>query len=164
MGVFIFLLVCSLALFFYALACYVNYCIVRKFDPTSSYGENLIPIYNYYLLLKQAVSSPGVYLLAMLGIELVGYILGRALERPGPDNLLAELINGFASVIVTIMVARVWGLLAEKLGKSFWLYAILSLVPIVNFIIILILAFDGSKPLQESEPSPPPLPPAPPQA
>jgi hypothetical protein len=156
------LFLCFLGL--YAFICYVIYRIVRKFDPTVSYGENLIPFYNFYLLLKQAVSSPGVYFFVIVGCGIFGFIVD--LISKGPHILYPDawLLKIPLNLIDLVLMARIWGLIARKLGKSFWLYAIFSLVPIANPIIILVLAFGDSQPVPgvvspSPGSSPPPLPP-----
>lgn len=154
------LLVLFFSLAFYACACYLNYRIVRKFDPAVSYGENLIPIYNYYLLVKQVLPEPGRFVFIMLATAFCGFIVAFLFS----SSLFVDLAN----IIIGIMYARAWGLIAEALGKRFWLHAILAFLSLPLIVTIPIFAFDSSKPVNGSPeiitpPHPILAPPAPPQ-
>lgn len=86
-----------------------------------SFGEYCIPIYNMVLICR------------------CGGISGW--------NVLGLLIP----VVNIYFVIHIWGSVAERLGKSYWLYGIVTLLA---FITIIILAFDNSIPIGYGLPEP----------
>ena len=141
-----------LMLAIYVFACYVNYRIVHKFDPSVSYGENLIPIYNEYLVAKQVMDHPGRFILILFFVPILFGIISHMFDT----TVLASLGN----IIAAVMTARLWGLIAEGLGKNFWLHAILAFFALPLLITVLIFAFDSSAPVRTAKDfqSPPPPP------
>jgi len=163
----------GMVLLLYGASCYVLFRIARKFDPQVGYVGFLVPVYQYYLLLQYIMPQAGQYLLIMVGVSFLGSIAGEAMHSPA--------LHGLAQLVVMLMACRALGLLAERLGKSYWLFAVLGLIPIANFVAMLILAFDDSRPIgweadkpwretplsyrepgEEDKPPAPPGPPVPP--
>ncbi|MDR3563291.1 MAG: hypothetical protein P4N41_16725 [Negativicutes bacterium] len=132
----------------WAVGCYLNYCVVRKFDPATTFLQNLIPVYNYYLLARLALAQPVRYLILTAAAVILAVGLGFSSQ--------------WCNFVFTLMLARIWGGLAEKLGKSFWKYAVFSVIPGVNLITIAVLAFDPSRPTGPAAPIAPPEPAIPP--
>jgi len=123
----------------YAFGCFINYRMVVKFDPATTYPVNLIPFWNWYLIIRVAVRSPATFFWLTLPVPFILTALGKALD--------VSSITHLGTIISLLVTARVYGSIAEKLGKNFWLYAVLMFIPLVNVIPTLILAFDGSRPV-----------------
>ncbi|WP_346354086.1 hypothetical protein [Azotosporobacter soli] len=112
---------------------YLFYKIHCKFSRKEGLGKFLIPFYNYYLLLRHVNSEPAFYILIMFG---------------GSGIIAAAIgvyIKGIVSVTFLLLFGNSIGLLAKKLGKNFWLYAILTALPLLNVLALMRLAFDKSQ-------------------
>ncbi len=86
---------------------------IGKKFSVGSYGEYCIPFYNIYLLCKCA-------------------------ELP-----LWNFVGVFIPILNIYCIVNMWGVIAEKLGKSYWLYGIMCFL---FGIPVLVLAFDDSYP------------------
>jgi hypothetical protein len=147
----------GLAAAIYAGVSYLYYRIAVKIDPSTTFGPMLIPIWSTYLLYRTAIHRPALYLLATFLVPLLGHLVGG---------------KGWADVIGYVMYAHAMARVAEKLGHSYITYFILFLIPVVNLIVFLILAFEAKPPLPATSAGEiaapaaptelPPLPPAPP--
>lgn len=102
-----------LILALYIFSCYAMYRIGRKFN-IGSFGGYLVPIYNLYLL-TQCARIPATYIFFIF-IPLVG------------------------SIILSTMI---YGKIAERLNKNYWLYGLGSTFLGIP---VFILAFDKSHP------------------
>jgi len=101
----------------YLLMSYVLYRIGEKFDLGLPFWRYLVPIYNMVLMCRCGEVSPW--------------------------NVLGMMI--FPISIYSMI--NVWGSIAEKLGKNYWMYGVLTLLCGIP---ILFLAFDSSKPEERS--------------
>lgn len=133
----------------YAGVSYVYYRIASKFSPDTSFAVMLIPVYSTYLLYRTSIRRPGLYLLATFLLPAAAYIVG------GETS---------SQVIAYFMTAHAFARIAERLGGNYPGYLIASLIPLVNVVVILGLAFGNSRPApgqpeRNGAPVPPPLPP-----
>ncbi|MCK9227713.1 MAG: type IV pilus assembly protein PilM [Syntrophorhabdaceae bacterium] len=97
----------------YVVTSYVLYRIGRKFELDSPFWHYLVPFYNMVLMCR----CGGVSAWNVLGMMIF------------PINIYSTI--------------NVWGSIAEKLGKSYWLYGITTLLLGIP---VFILAFDSSAP------------------
>ncbi|MDF2500772.1 MAG: hypothetical protein K0Q77_1486 [Anaerosporomusa subterranea] len=134
----------------YAIMNYINYRIVRKFDNTVSYFEMLIPFWNIYLIDRTALGKPYAYYY-FLGSLMFIIVLSKVTENYLHDNIIMLASN----IINALLFATPMALIAQNLGKNLWVYWGLMVVPsvinivincIVTTIVMLVLAFDKSKP------------------
>ena len=151
MGFFSILLVLTVFIIsLYPAICYVSYRIVRKFDNATTFLENLIPIWNIYLIYRVAFGKPyAVYYFWICFF--ISILLNEVMKNYSHDSIIMFASN----IIAALIYATPMALIAQKLGKNMWVYFLLLIVPplidkglafIVTVIIQLILAFDGSKP------------------
>ncbi|MBP2655387.1 MAG: hypothetical protein H6Q73_2956 [Firmicutes bacterium] len=129
-----------IGLAFYGLGCYITCRLLQKFVPSTELKECLIPFWNMYLVLRVAVTNPVPYFWYIVLPSLVLGFLGGLLDL--------SALRSLGSLIGAILWARAMGLIAEKLGKNFWAFAVLTVIPVGNFVGLCILAFDDSKPLE----------------
>lgn len=124
----------------YALAAYVLYRIGSKFG-VGRYFDYLIPFYNLYLLCRCGEVSVWVLIFLLLFAAVALWLWMTA------ANVL--LVFG-AAVVFLAFSAFLWGRIAEKLGKPFWIWG-----PLVALFLFpaLFLAFGSDWP-QEEEASP----------
>lgn len=117
----------------YLFACYVMYRIGKKFG-IGSFGAYCVPIYNLVLMCRcgkipeasvLGVLSP--YILLLFTVE--------------------ESILGLSTLVAMGFMVYIWGSVARQLGKSFWLFGIWSILPLINLIAFLVLAFEDSEPI-----------------
>ncbi|MDR3563290.1 MAG: hypothetical protein P4N59_17910 [Negativicutes bacterium] len=155
-----FLLIILFCLVWYVFICYLIYRIVAKFDDTTTFGECLIPFYNWYLVISLAVNQPGLYFMSMILVIVVTAFANSVLQD--------DLFDTLRKCALFLMNANVWGLVARRLGKRFWLHALLALIPITFIILMTVAAFDKSRadhpsrvaePIAPPEPAPPAGPP-----
>jgi len=124
----------SIAVFFsvYLFESYVLYRIVVKFEPATSFAVMLIPVWSVYLLYRTSIIRPGLYLLATFIAPLPGFLLA------GEDG---------AKAIGYVMWAHAMGRISEKLGGKYITSFLISLIPVINLVFFVILAFGSSRPL-----------------
>ena len=131
-----FIIALALTFGFYIIVCYIFWRVGEKFR-TGSFPEYLIPVYNIVLLCRCAGITPWVTLgiafptLLAVIIEFFGFGL-----MPG--------VSYTASAIFLFSFVYLWGSIAQRLGKNFWLWGILTFL--FGGLPIIILAFDGSMP------------------
>jgi hypothetical protein len=128
-------LLSSLAL--YIFAAYVLYRLGRKFN-VGSFLEFLVPIYNIMLVCDCAAVSRWFTLAIVAPVILTTAASSLSL-------MFAPAAIGLGSQIVSLCAnVYLWGHIAERLGKNFWLWGIAT--PLLFGLPILILAFDDSVP------------------
>lgn len=119
---------------------YVEYRVVRKFNDTISFSTMLIPFWSWYQVLKVAVDKPVMYFwgtaLAMIMITIV--------TQDNSHTILNNILQILANALLWLVP---YSLIARKLGKNIWLYAVLLFIPFLSLIATLMIAFDNSKPL-----------------
>jgi len=139
-----------------AFYCYILCRIIRKFDNTVTYREMLIPFWNIYLFYKTTLGRPLAYY-CFWG-SLIYAILCYISIRYADDEILKLALGLLGTLIGNTPKV----LIAEKLGKNFWLYfallvavpALLIILPLNNYglvflldiAVIMKLAFDSSTP------------------
>ncbi|PIN86968.1 hypothetical protein COV19_02130 [Candidatus Woesearchaeota archaeon CG10_big_fil_rev_8_21_14_0_10_44_13] len=111
---FLLFMLVGLALYIYAALALMA---IAKKTKTKEGWYAFIPILNVYLMLK-IVNLPAVWLLI----------------------LIAGLIPVIGGIAMMAFFIYIWWMIAEKLGKPGW-WAILLIVPIVNLVIMGILAW-----------------------
>lgn len=134
----------SLGLGVYALFAYVLYRVGRKFR-RDSYPRYLIPVYNLILLCRCA-DLPGAYVVLLLApgtVALAGVLLGILLTGPFAGVALLPLLHPLAWLVAAGAHTVLWGRIAQRLGKDFWLWGILVAF---FWLPLLVLAFDDSLP------------------
>lgn len=145
------LIVNAFMLGLYAIICYINYRIVRKFNNNVSYLEMLIPLWNIFLIDRTALGKPYAYYY-FWGSLIIVILLNEVMKNYSHDSIIMLASNIISVLIFAIPVVFI----AQNLGKSIWVYSLLMTVPsLINFgigfiittIIILILAFDKSNPI-----------------
>ena len=124
----------------YILAAYVLSRVGKKFG-VGSFPLFLIPVYNIMLLcdcakvtrwLTVGLVAPGIVTFVMNAVTL--YLFAPVLEP--------------ASALVAVAAAVcLWGNIAKRLGKNFWLWGI-GMVVFMG-LPVLIMAFDSSAPMRE---------------
>ncbi len=119
----------------YLFICYTLYRIGRKFQ-IGSFPEYCIPFYNAYLIWKCA----GAPLWNLIGIFLP--IIGAV--NAFLDIPLWNFMGVLVSIFSLVCSVNIWGKIAQRLGKNYWLYGILTTL---FFIPAFILAFDSSYPV-----------------
>ena len=137
---------------FYLLGClavflaitYVLSRIGRKFG-VGTFWSFLIPIYNIFLLCDCAQISRwfsiGIFFPAL--VLLITTTLGFLLMGP-----LIFLFNLSIPLVIFATNMYVWGRIAERLGKNFWIWGLC--VPLFCGLPILVLAFDDSMSVEET--------------
>ena len=123
---------------------YVLYRIGRKFQ-VGTFWSFLVPIYNLFLLCDCAQISRwfsvGIFFPALVLL----LIIPLGIFFMGPLIFLFKLST---PIVVFATNTYLWGRIAERLGKNFWLWGLG--VPLLCFLPILVLAFDDSMPVEET--------------
>ena len=134
----------SLTLGVYALFAYVLYRVGRKFG-LGGYPRYLIPVYNLILMCRCA-ELPGVYVVLLLApgaVALAGVLLGILLTGPFAGVALLPLLHPLAWLVAVGAHTVLWGRIAQRLGKDFWLWGLLVAF---FWLPLLVLALDDSLP------------------
>lgn len=139
----------------YVIINYINYRILRKFDCTISYLEMLIPFWNIFLIDKAAFGKPHAYYYFWVSITCI-ILLSKITKNYSHDTIII-----FASSTINLLLfATPIALIAQNLGKNVWIYLGLMVIPsvihigigyIVTTILMLVLAFDNSKPVSSPD-------------
>ena len=123
---------------------YVLYRIGRKFQIGTFWGF-LVPVYNLFLLCDCAQISRwfsvGIFFPALVLL----LIIPLGIFFMGPLIFLFKLST---PIVVFATNTYLWGRIAERLGKNFWLWGLG--VPLLCGLPILVLAFDDSMPVEET--------------
>ena len=121
----------------YIFAAYVFSRLGEKFG-AGSFLQFLIPFYNVMLLcdcagisrwFTVAIIAPGIVTAAMNFVSLF---------------LFSEFFSSAAALVAFATNVYLWGNIAERLGKNFWIWGVLT--PVLLGLPVLVLAFDGSMP------------------
>ena len=134
----------SLTLGVYALFAYVLYRVGRKFG-LGGYPRYLIPVYNLILMCRCA-ELPGIYVVLLLApgaVALAGMLLGILLAGPFAGVTLLPLLHPLAWLVAVGAHTVLWGRIAQRLGKDFWLWGLLVAF---FWLPLLVLALDDSLP------------------
>ena len=134
----------SLTLGVYALFAYVLYRVGRKFG-LGGYPRYLIPVY-ILILLCRCAELPGVYVVLLLApgaVALAGMLLGILLAGPFAGVTLLPLLHPLAWLVAVGAHTVLWGRIAQRLGKDFWLWGLLVAF---FWLPLLVLALDDSLP------------------
>ena len=119
---------------------YVLYRIGRKFQ-IGTFWSFLVPVYNLFLLCDCAQISRwfsvGIFFPALVLL----LIIPLGIFFMGPLIFLFKLST---PIVVFATNTYLWGRIAERLGKNFWLWGILTFL--FGGLPVLVLAFDGSMP------------------
>ena len=128
-----------LALIFgiYLFSAYVMYLIGDKFH-IGSYVEFLFPVYNVMLLCDCA----GITRWVTAGIAVPAF--AASVLNFFSFGLFGGNMGYLVSAIFFFCWVYLWGSIAQRLGKNFWLWGILSFL--FGGLPVLVLAFDGSLP------------------
>ena len=95
----------------------------RKFG-LGGYPRYLIPVYNLILMCRCA-ELPGVYVVLLLApgaVALAGMLLGILLAGPFAGVTLLPLLHPLAWLVAVGAHTVLWGRIAQRLGKDFWLW------------------------------------------
>lgn len=123
----------------YIFAAYVFSRLGEKFR-IGSFFWFLVPFYNIMLLcdcakisrwFTVAIVAPGIITAAM---NIVSFYV------------FAEVFNSGAALVAFAANVYLWGNIAERLGKNFWIWGIIT--PVLLGLPVLIMAFDGSMPIR----------------
>ncbi|TVM18682.1 hypothetical protein DPQ33_04175 [Oceanidesulfovibrio indonesiensis] len=136
-----------IGLVIYLISAYVLYRIGRKFG-VGTYLQWLIPLYNLILLTRCAGLSPwwAAPSIAQFGLLLLVIPLMFADPMFAMSLMsLGQILNFIGYIILAVILGNI----AKRLGKNLVLWVILALIPLVNLVAILILAFDSSRPALE---------------
>ncbi|MDD4159954.1 MAG: hypothetical protein PHO18_03300 [Synergistaceae bacterium] len=124
----------------YIFAAYVFSRLGEKFR-VGSFLQFLIPFYNIALLcdcarisrwFTVAIVAPGIVTAAM---NIVSFYV------------FTEIFSSGAAMVAFASNVYLWGKIAERLGRNFWLWGIMT--PVLLGLPILFLAFDGSMPYKD---------------
>ena len=123
---------------------YVLYRIGRKFQ-IGTFWSFLVPVYNLFLLCDCAQISRwfsvGIFFPALVLL----LIIPLGIFFMGPLIFLFKLST---PIVVFATNTYLWGRIAERLGKNFWLWGLG--VSLLCGLPILVLAFDDSMPVEET--------------
>ena len=123
---------------------YVLYRIGRKFQ-IGTFWSFLVPVYNLFLLCDCAQISRwfsvGIFFPALVLL----LIIPLGIFFMGPLIFLFKLST---PIVVFATNTYLWGRIAERRGKNFWLWGLG--VPLLCGLPILVLAFDDSMPVEET--------------
>jgi hypothetical protein len=113
--------------------------IARKYGDKTPFWQFFIPLWTYYLIARIAVTKPAHYTIFWLILIpiLIRLLVGLQL------SWTAGLAQGLAFL-------HLYARLASGLGKSYWKYLLLGIIPVVAIVQAGILAFDGSRPIDQS--------------
>lgn len=122
---------------FYLFSAYVMYRVGDKFR-VGSYVGFLLPVHNVMLLCDCAGVTrwltAGLVVPAFAAAALNLFSLG----------ILSGNLGYLVTAVFLFSWVYLWGSIAERLGKNFWLWGILSFL--FGGLPVLVLAFDGSLP------------------
>lgn len=121
----------------YLFAAYVMFRVGEKFR-VGRYRDYLVPVWNLALL----CDCGGVTRLVAAGLALPAPLFW-IICAAGAPSLEFYAGRAFAALFIFCWV-YLWGSVAERLGKSFWLWGAACLV--FGGVPVLFLAFDGSMP------------------
>ena len=125
----------------YIFAAYVFYRLGEKFR-TGSFIGFLIPVYNVMLLCDCAAVSRWLTA-AIVAPGLITFIMNAV-----SFYLFAPVLEPSSAMIGIAASVWLWGSIARRLGKNFWLWGIATTV--LMGLPVLIMAFDGSMPKRNS--------------
>ncbi len=136
--------------------CYINFRIVAKFDQNTSFFENLIPVWNTYILAKQVMVRPGLYIIFMVMLPVVsGLVMLQILEWSFPTERTLEELQKTSLFFEVLQIAGagltayLWGEVASALGKNRWLHRIMGVIYLPLMITVPMMAFDSSRPIKK---------------
>lgn len=125
----------------YIFAAYVFYRLGEKFR-IGSFVTFLIPLYNVMLLCDCAAISRW-FTAAVLAPGLITFVMNVV-----SFYLFAPLLEPTSAMIGIAGSVWLWGNIARRLGKNFWLWGVGT--TILMGLPLLIMAFDGSMPKRNS--------------
>lgn len=120
----------TLSIGMYVLYCFVMSRVGRKFG-VGSFPHFLVPVYNLVLLCDCA--RIGRWVAAVIILPVALHLLG------------VSYVGKIVFILTFVANVYLWGKIAERLGKNFWLWGILT--PLLWFFPVLVLAFDSSFPV-----------------
>lgn len=138
-----------IGLLFYVIFCFVLSRIGKKFF-IGTFLEWLIPFYNLILLARCAGLSPWFAAPSILQFALTILMIPLVFSNPLFAMSMASLVQ-IIGIIGYIAMAVIFGNIAKRLGKNLVLWVILMLIPLVQLVCGLILAFDSSRPILDGE-------------
>ncbi|MDO5562544.1 MAG: hypothetical protein Q4F74_02925 [Synergistaceae bacterium] len=132
----------TLLLIFFGIYIFVAYVFCRlgeKFH-VGSFLKFLIPIYNIMLL----CDCGGISRWFAAGIVAPGFVAGILKSIGSMVFAQGPVVNNLVALVGFVTSVYIWGNIAKRLGKNFWLWGIGSVI--LMGIPCLFLAFDGSMP------------------
>lgn len=133
----------------YVLFCFVLSRIGKKFF-IGTFLQWLIPFYNLILLTRCAGLSPWFAAPTIVQFALSLLMIPLVFSNPLFAMSMASLLQ-IIGIIGYIAMAIVFGNIAKRLGKNLVLWVILMLIPLVQLVCGLILAFDSSRPILDGD-------------
>ena len=121
---------------YYIFTAFVYSRVGNKFG-VGSFWTFLIPIYRVLLLCDCAAVS------RWLSLGVIAPCFVAAVVKLATFSLIQESAADIAMLVLVLTTCFIWGKIAERLGKNFWLWAVIT--PLLCFIPVLFLAFDSSK-------------------
>jgi len=121
---------------YYLLTAFVYSRVGNKFN-VGSFWSFLIPFYRIFLLCDCAAVS------RWLSLGIIAPCFVAWLVKTASFNMINEPVANLAMLVLVLTTCFIWGKIAERLGKNFWVWAIIT--PLFCFIPVLFLAFDSSK-------------------
>lgn len=153
-----FLLFILLFIIPYSILCYINYRLVAKFDSTTSFGENLVPIWNTYILARQVMTRPGLYIASQFLLVIIGMVAMLVLVGfSAPHQQMLQRMQEFdwffslLKILSAVVYAYLWSRVAQALGKRRWLHFALAFLSIPLIVTVPLMAFDKSRPIAKQE-------------
>ncbi len=120
----------------YLLISFVSMRIARRLGDEGSPGRYWIPVYGLYLLAQRTQAVLGLILSFAGGIGFLACLSGLSKE---PVQRGFAIAAGVAVLVAVCGSVYFWGMVARKLGRSFWLY---GLTCTFFGLPLLVLAFD----------------------
>lgn len=149
-----FFLFITFSILIYIAVSYINYRIVNKFTDHVSLWENFIPIWSTYILAREVISKPLVFMLAQyvpIAVSLIVLLndFSFSFSAQVPLDKLQEhqALYDNLKLVYSVAVAYFWGQIASALGKKRWLHWIFALLQIPLLVSVPIMAFDKSRPV-----------------
>jgi hypothetical protein len=121
---------------YYILTAFVYSRVGNKFS-VGSFWSFLIPFYRIFLLCDCAAIS------RWLSLGIIAPCFVAWLVKTASFHMIQEPVANLALLVLVLTTCFIWGKIAERLGKNFWVWAIIT--PLFCFIPVLFLAFDSSK-------------------
>ncbi|HMD71705.1 MAG TPA: GldG family protein [Bryobacteraceae bacterium] len=127
----------AIGLLFYLYTAYAMMEIGRRLGDDGPAGRYWIPVYNLFLLARRARAIAG-FILMLLGV--LGYFACLSGLSKEPVERGFAIAAGVSVLVAVCGSVYLWGTIARKLGRNFWLYGLT--VTFLGYLPVLALSWD----------------------